>query len=543
MLNRIVPLAVETLTVGGICVVGVIALGRQRVDKVTLVAAAIATGLSILMVAGVGLALLGLPVRVTTLAPSAFAVAMAIALGRPRSPRPTTEQPGRRRGDVGTIGLIVATMAMTAVFSAAHRLFNTTLSTNDSYGYVMTSGLMHVARLDLLDWYTFNKRMLGYPALNTPAHAAGQAYLPALNTMAGLAIAVLVASATWGFVASRTTRRVAVASSAAAVAVLFSTNFFWFNVLYINSHIVVGLLTSLVVIEILRRDAQAPSGAHGVRIPDAVLVLLLLGLTLTRPEGVLVAILLLRALARATGRTTRSFWLMTASVALAGLIWNVALVWGTDIFAVGRAFAGDRSETTPALMTAAMLVTAIAAGGASLSSSIANWLAKPLTWAPLVVLGAGAVVLADLSTAVTSIAATLQNVYADVGHWGPAMMILLPAVAVVSVARRTSMRVGAVALSEILLLYLALGSLRGGAYRAGAGDSLNRMLMHLYPSMLIVVALTLYSFIIGRDAGERTSPVVQVANDADDSEQHHDTKSSKEGDDMSCKEDATTADG
>lgn len=246
--------------------------------------------------------------------------------------------------------------------------------------------------------------------------------------------------------------------------------------LYVNSHALVAAAVLGMVLVAL--DERLPIAVLG---PLAALV------ALSRAEGALLAALVLlgSSLARERGQDVAQgagpwLWLAGATVLRQAIIL--------------RAEFGTGSVAAPTL---AMLAVGLALTAAPWLLGRAGYRGRLMlaSWGILALWGGlGAALLLDVGPARASLRATLVNVL-DAGGWGP-LLVVLGGGAMLALlrAKEDEFLPLAVPWLGFIPLGLVLAVLRGGAYRVGSGDSLNRMWIHLLPLLVLLIVLA----VIGR---------------------------------------------
>jgi len=274
-----------------------------------------------------------------------------------------------------------------------------------------------------------------------------------------------------------TTAAIAAASVSGAALVLVSYMLrLQFSLL--NSHLVVAGLLSLGAAAAL---APVDNEARSRLLPVSAIALS--ALAMARAEGPLVVALVMTALVAGDG-LPRHTWRQLGTIgALPAAVWYWRL-------AAGGASGDIMSPTRSAFMIGA-LAAPVAVLAIPQLQFVRRWL-LPIAFAALTCAIAG-LAISDPDGFGTSAATTAGNLLTT-GSWGPVWWLLIPALVVGIVAGPTLEREDSWLL--ILLgfggLVLILGGIRDFPFRAGFGDSGNRIMIHIVPlTLLFVIAKTL----------------------------------------------------
>lgn len=267
------------------------------------------------------------------------------------------------------------------------------------------------------------------------------------------------------------------------------TNRMVFTSFYVNGHIIVALAYVMLAAGAwLLAERAAPRGA------PAAMVIAASAAFVTRPDAIVALALVLGALALQAEIPART---RAATVLASGL---AALVWSASVALEFRA-AGAAVTTASLASIAAAVALCIAAALALVP--LAARLQRYLLLAVEALLWAVVVVLAMRTEGVmgVSVQATWENVVGNAGGWYP----MLPGVAAllgvaIVVLRMPRARVMRFAVTTFVPLGLILAAAREGAYRVGAGDSLNRSWSHVFALAVIVLAVLI---VAGRPRWER----------------------------------------
>lgn len=374
---------------------------------------------------------------------------------------------------VGVVGVAVVTQVTHAIHLVKY--------TPDSYRYLVMSGLLANDHFPSAEMDLLSKRMMSAPAIHSLASLAGEPYLRAFTPLLALAVLGVVA---WAImhsprqgVAKDWGSQRDVVLAVGAVVLLASFNRFIWHAFYVNDH-----LFFAAALLVLSTASWLLLSGDGRDDPPLMLLscLATAALVLTRPEG-----------------------FIFAAVA------NVPLLGRSRVLSQKRALLGSYGATTvgyygylllragqptlevlgPILVGAASLIL-IPLVGKRLFLALEAWLERA------VALGVGALlgiyVLRDPGVLTRSIDATWQNLGAGAGAWGTSLLSLGVLVAFsLLLAHGSSLHSLRFPVTMFLPIMLLLAYLRGGSYRVGPGDSLNRMLIQVVPLAVLFVAVSI----------------------------------------------------
>lgn len=370
---------------------------------------------------------------------------------------------------VGVAALVVATVVAVPVANV----------TADSFRYVTLASLLSMGDgAQRASWFLLQSRGLAMGALHGLA-PLDPGYLRSIGPLLGLSTLALV----WSAVRAELTPRLGGRAGwlvATLAAVLLATNSrFVFTSFYVNGHVEFAVWL-LLLVAAGRAVVAAPTRATW---PTAALVGLVgVALTVLRPEGVLVALLALTPMVVAAELPERWRGAVLAVVGVGSVVWHAAVLWPR----------GDEFNVEVAGLAGLGLVLVLV--GATVEVADRLLARRPLGHVPVLVQAHALLWLITLAWGVTdaatlrrSVVATVRNVTSD-GLWGSSLW-LLGAMVVVGLALVSVDRVGTLLfpLASFVPLGLLLALLRGGGYRFGPGDSLNRMLVHVVPLAVVLV--------------------------------------------------------
>jgi hypothetical protein len=439
------------------------------------VAAAVPVGLALVSTVELVLLATGLPIAYPVVALLVTVVLAATVAVRTRSLHSTDA-----RWAVMLAGTIVVVVAITAAVPIVN-------VTPDSFRYATVAGLLTMGGSTAGgSGFLFLSRVLALGTVHGLADPA-LGYLRAVGPIVAISTVVLVGDMVRAGVQSLHPSVVRLVEVGAVLA-LATNHWYLFNALYLNGHVLFAawlLLIVMVTLDVVRD----PDGEH--RLALCVTSVLAVALTVLRPEGALVAVLALApvVLERAVPRRWRGTLLAVTGIGV--VLWHAAVL--LPLFGDG---------------TRSLLLGMSALGVALLSAPVLLPVAdrfrgrRPLVWLHAALWGAvllGAVRAPGItrSTAI----AMIRNVTSD-GLWGVSFWMLAGLIVAVLWTRQVpEQRVWVFPLATFLPLSLVLGFVRGGGYRIGSGDSLNRMLVHVLPLAVVTVGLAAGSRAVERRRG------------------------------------------
>lgn len=462
-------LLVEVAALLGLALLGWLAVGPSR-DTTWRVLLSLPAGIAAAAMALVVLLVVPVPVAYPW-AGLGLALVVAAVARRRDAGGGVVAAPGARRPVAAALGVLGLVVVVTAVVPLVNL-------TADSFRFVDASdALATEGGLADVSLHLLATRNLVVPALHGLA-VPEFAYLRAVGPLLGLVtlgvLARAVRHATGGLGGS-----LPWLLGGAAAAVLATTNRFVFSTFYVNSHVLIAcwVLVMVVLVRGLLVDPERPSGTA-----DAWVVGLFgAGLALARAEGGMLAALVLLPLLVDGAVPVRVRRVPPLVVGATMVAWQGGVL-------LPRVLAGATAEASSViglLVVGAGLLLVV-----PLLDVVARRVPRPLVlahglvWLAVVVLG-----LRELVVVKDSVFATWRNVTGE-GLWGGSLL-LLAALVVVAVGTRRVRGEQAVVfpLATFVPFGLLLALLRGHAYRVGAGDSLNRMLLHVVPLAILLVAV------------------------------------------------------
>ncbi len=401
-------------------------------------------------------------------------LAVAVTLGGllNRAERPI----GWKRSDVPCLVAAGAVLTLVAVTARAARLV---WVSPDSVNYLaqarmLADGALSPALLEV-------KRGIGQQALHAPGFALGAEGFHSLGPAILVAAVLLVASLPSLFHGGQ--RRAMWTLSLLLAGALVTAPAIPIMATYVNSHLLVAILL-LVLAVLLGLGVQGGWPLAATPVVTALVVL--------RPEGAILAGIMLLGSDVASGRTSHRIWY---ALGASTLVWNLLLTYG----AVQRGIA----PSAPIIAMGALGAMTL------LVPSVLSLLAEP--WRrriPSVLAGAlwlvALGVIAIGGDRVGYVRAVVANLGQGLGRWGSfGIAMILVAMIVLAAKRAEDSGPGPLAARLVLVSFVPLtiltkladglelpgsgaATLLSGGGRVGWGDSVNRMWLH---AMLLVLLL------------------------------------------------------
>ncbi len=389
---------------------------------------------------------------------------------------------GLQRVDAGWAAVVIAaTLVLAATFTIVDRInFHV-----DTFEY-LTIGLLlqHGSLIEGVSFFQLEKRQLALAVVHSPAALIGNDFLVSITPLiAAGCVASLIAIAIAATHRLRLPRWAAVAAPVLAATALLSINRVWWNVFYLNGHLLFAM--ALIVLAGLSWLVASSSTMISSRAATAVQLLMIGTMVVTRPEGSLVAgLALLPTLL--DGRRA----LLERRALLAGLGLSM-LLWQTWLAGVTYTIAGEITRSMIGMIAGAIVALAVVPllGRPWLDRFSGRWLllVEAVLWLGLAVLA-----VRERQVLVDSVKATWENVVVGEGGWGPAFAASVLLAAIVVALTRSEHRVHLrFAVTTFVPLVYILAYLRDAAYRVAEADSLNRMIMQVLPLAIAVLVATI----------------------------------------------------
>ena len=264
-----------------------------------------------------------------------------------------------------------------------------------------------------------------------------------------------------------------------AVAVIATNARFLTNLMLIGPHLVVAFW--LLLLMVLLAGSLAESGPYVDRTRWVALGALTVAVTAARGEGVVLVILAaLPFLIPGRDRATRIGDVRAVAVGL--LIWLVP--YHTDRFTT---LPDDNGAATIALavLFAALCVRPVAR---LLTRLPAVGLALAGAWGLLLVMA-----VMQPQAVIRRLISTAANVALDVGGWGVGLLLMIAIAGAVRLVSREPlpMRAGLL-LGAFLPAHLLVAIFGSEGLHIGEGSSLNRMLFHAYPVLVVATVMAVH---------------------------------------------------
>ena len=386
------------------------------------------------------------------------------------------------RGKNVRISLVPAIFSITAVVAAVavFRVANLVRYHVDSFVYlnyaqVMASGDYY----QVIGNYAVGKRLIAVSILHSPAALQDELYLRSLTPL--LAIAVLASLAWFAFrgLAPRVGTAAAITFPVLGVLFLVTANRFVFHAFYLNGHLLVGAAVLVV-------GATAWLVARS-SVDRTLPLFVLVGLSAatavsTRAEGGLLIMLTLLP------------FLVSPEVGVRTRRWLAVLVAAPGLAYYASAIAIGVERTGAETTAIGLFVAHLLYGGLALVIGHA-WIKKQWTrllvfvevgmWVMLAIFA-----LRETDLFLQSVESIPLNTIS--GKWGLTLVMTLLLVLGALIALKTPERIYLRFMVTVFLPFiLVIAHVRGGGYRVGHFDSLNRMWMEILPHAILLVVASL----------------------------------------------------
>jgi hypothetical protein len=333
---------------------------------------------------------------------------------------------------------------------------------------------------------TLERRSLALPYLHGLAGNLSDGYfLPSISPLLAISCLALILIGSWTLM--RTQGSLTRASAAWFVGLLavltLTTNRFVYHAFYLHSHMWFATALATIVVSgvLVLRGSMSERALRFVAVPTIAVAVVL------RPEGAIVISLVILPLL--VGRwdylDVRTRSVLLAALGMSTLLWNGAILW--------PAFGSDVTVAVVGSTALGLALTALAFASDWLKRLNRRFVLGGCLTALFVMVGAAAIFKPD--TVRASVDATIQNQLMGSGLWGRSLILLCSLLILGFLLIRSKVLsvtvFGVIAFAPVSLL---LAVLRDGAYRVGSGDSLNRMLFHFVPLMVLALA----GFIAGK---------------------------------------------
>lgn len=353
----------------------------------------------------------------------------------------------------------------------------------DSLRYLTTASILATGELDSLHLYRFEWRFTSIAMLHSLSNFTDEFYLRSIHPLISGA---LLSSMGWivyeGFKKTVSHQRLLILIFSSILFLATAHTYVW-HTFYINGHLLMGAFAMLAAglpWLIAQKGNDVPVKAHVIAWSLAVV-----GLIFTRPEGAFMAIIILAPslMSDKIRFRYRSFVLGVFSTAVvvqqSFIIYTILNIDG------GR----DMPLAAMGLLGLGLLgfiaIPLLGSRKLTRENMLPN-IAEFGLWLLLALF-----IFNSPDIFINSLTATIENVILSDGNWGLSFttltIIFVLSLLIWKFPYQVFVRfpITAFVPSAFLIAYL-----RGGAYRVGAGDSFNRMLMHIVPMMLLFVILS-----------------------------------------------------
>jgi len=344
----------------------------------------------------------------------------------------------------------------------------------DSLRYLIVSSLLASDRFDALTVNLLTKRLSSIAILNSPAHLSGSYYFPALLPVAAINLLAVMFYVVFAGVSRVTHAAGGYLVAAASVILLLSINRFVWNGFYLNDH----LLEALCLVTVVGGGWLGALKALPTSSTSVVQAVATIGVVMSRPEGFIMAGLALFPT------------LLSEDVPSKRRV-QLACVWAVSIIIQHAAVLVWWPVRPHGFLEAVALGVAIVVLSPAL---LFGWITRHALrilvaaemglWLMLAVLAAS-----DRRIFYVSFQAAMENFVHGQGAWGWSIMVLAGLIAAAALFTNAPERIFIrFPLTSFVPVAFILALLRGGPYRVGTTDSLNRMIFHVVPLAILFLA-------------------------------------------------------
>jgi hypothetical protein len=348
----------------------------------------------------------------------------------------------------------------------------------DSFRYIMTSSLIAGDNYDSVSVNLVTKRMLSVPLIHSPAHLVGEYYLRSVTPLLALSTLGTVAWMLWAGMKRKLNKKTLTVFVIAGLLLLATTNRFVFHAFYINGHLLFGVLVLILAGSswLLAMNKDVPRKALLTLMAIAIPALVV-----TRAEASLVAGLALLPLLLSNLVTFRHKAILLGVLGASMVVWQsfstlIYIREGVDVhvYTYGLLIAGIGVLMAIPLLRWKQLTK---------HSEQLLWLTEGTLWLTVLLLN-----LKQPDLLLQSFKSIIQNVLLGSGSWGASFVLLsVLFMGVLLFARMPHQVYLRFAVTTFVPLALLLVLLQEGSYRAGNGDSLNRMWIQVIPLAVVYI--------------------------------------------------------
>lgn len=349
----------------------------------------------------------------------------------------------------------------------------------DSLRYLIVGALLAGDNLDTLSKNLLEKRLSSISVINSPSLLFGGLYIKALLPTLSVNALLILYWMSYRGIRSVYNRNIAHIIAISSVLLIISINRYVWSAFYINDH----LLEALYILVLVGVGWLCAIGALSTILAVTLQTIAIIGVVLSRPEGFIMAGLALMPV------------LLSDTVPKSNRI-VLCWVWAAAIFVQQSALLlGYASMGHPASEESATIILVFSFAIVALSPALRLGLitrhshrilffAQSALW--LVLAG---LAVSDWSILEISLRATFENVVGGAGRWGPSLAVLAVLVTITLCLpdnfKRNMMSFPVISFIPTVFI---LAYLRDNPYRVGITDSLNRMIIHIVPLSVLLVA-------------------------------------------------------
>lgn len=395
--------------------------------------------------------------------------------------------------------LIYSTVALAclAVFWIVWSV-NIAVYATDTLRQSLASSLIAAGNSEFMSNNLMIKRLNAVSLVDALGFLYGSPYIRTLPIFISLATAGSIAWSIGHLLRGKLARRKQHIGVGLIGAMLFASTYsVWWQSFYQGTHILYGGLLLLAVLSgwlLIRGNHPGASKASLV----AIIITAIFGLMLSRPEsGILVTVALLPLLLHPS-ITVRIKRYITAALGLSILFQQATIIFLSLQIANPIPKNAILLAATGVLLL--LLIFAVQLKYLSTHWRYILWAVEIAGWLALLVF-----TLYEPTIMWKSTVGTIKNIVFGQGLWGISYAILIILLGLSALLKKGDRL-------DILLRYpittllpygFLVGYLRDGAYRAGAYDTFNRMLMHVLPLLIVYLVYRYYAAALSRQPKSR----------------------------------------
>jgi len=352
----------------------------------------------------------------------------------------------------------------------------------DSLRYILSSKIFYDNRISILSEDLLTKRLFGVPVVHMPAQMSGENYLRSVFPLLGITtVTSFMFFVKLSLKKHLSSKKIWVLVIIGGLLLVSNNRFIW-NWFYLNNHLICAALVMVMSAcgWLIIHDKESYSKCF-----FPLIIIVIPALIFTRPESVIIA-----SVAIIPMIFSEIFSQKQKMILLTCLGSSTTTFYGYTFFLLG----GDFRQPHTLYLLYGILVICIAFIFRYIYKlKILSFLVKRATgiteifiWTVLILF-----FLLNPQVMIISLKATYENIVLGEGLWGLSLVTLsvIIIITVILIKLPENISILRLPVTSFLPIMFLLPYLRGGAYRVGAGDSLNRMLVQIIP-------LTVYFLVV-----------------------------------------------